>query len=81
MEEGNVRGDIPGSRSRDIGYEFVNFRRPDWSNQAWVEGTGQWHRRTGQAGKERGPGFVGTSIKKSESTVDCARQHTRACAA
>ena len=26
-----VRGDIPGSRSRDIGYEFVNFRRPDLS--------------------------------------------------
>ena len=38
MEEGNVRGDIPGSRSRDIGYEFVDFRRPDLSNQVWVEG-------------------------------------------
>ena len=29
-----VRGDIPGSRSRDIGYEFVNFRRPDLSSRA-----------------------------------------------
>jgi len=38
VEEGNVRGDIPGSRSRDIGYEFVDFRRPDLSNQVWVEG-------------------------------------------
>jgi hypothetical protein len=29
-----VRGDIPGSRSRDIGYEFVDFRRPDLSSRA-----------------------------------------------
>ena len=28
MEEGNVRGDNPGSRSRDIGDGFVDFRRP-----------------------------------------------------
>jgi hypothetical protein len=25
----------------------------------------------GRAQKERGPGFVGTSLKKSESTVEC----------
>jgi hypothetical protein len=35
VEEGNVRGDIPGSRSRDIGYGFVDLERPDEeSNQA-----------------------------------------------
>ena len=27
------------------------------------------HRRTGHAWKERGPGFVGTSIKNSDLTV------------
>jgi hypothetical protein len=48
--------------------------------RAWVD-LRRRLRRTGQAQKERGPGFVGTSIKKSESTVDCARQHTLACAA
>ncbi len=31
----SVRGDIPGSRSRDIGYGFVDLERPDLeSNQA-----------------------------------------------
>ena len=35
----------------------------------------------GDPDAEEGPGFVGTSIKKSESTVDCARQHTLACVA
>ena len=34
MEEGNVRGDIPGSRSRDIGYGFVDLERPDKKEQS-----------------------------------------------
>jgi hypothetical protein len=51
-----VRGDIPGSRSRDIGYEFVDFRRPDLGNRQWVRtcasGTGvrAKHRRSGDPG-------------------------------
>ena len=48
--------------------------------RAWLD-LRRRHQRTGQAQKERGPGFVGTSIKKSESTVDYDRQHTLACAA
>ena len=47
--------------------------------EGWARTFAQRHRRTGREQKERGPWFVGTSIKKSESTVDCARQHTRAC--
>ena len=34
LERESVRGDIPGSRSRDIGYEFVDFRRPDLSSRS-----------------------------------------------
>ena len=57
MEEGNVRGDIPGSRSRDIGYGFVDLERPDKKgNRQWVRtcasGTGvrAGHRRSGDPG-------------------------------
>ena len=57
--------------------EEAGFR----ASQGWVEERAQWYQRTGRAQKERGPGFVGTSLKKSESTVDCVYQHTRACAA
>jgi hypothetical protein len=60
-----------------LGHEGAGFR----AVESYGLGPAQRHRRTGRAQKERGPGFVGTSIKKSESTVDCARQHTRACAA
>ena len=60
MEEGNVRGDIPGSRSGDIGYGFVDLERPGFEQSSNGLGTGQQYRRTGQAWKERGPGFVGT---------------------
>ena len=55
MEEGNVRGDIPGSRSRDIGYEFVNFRRPVGASQEWVE---ERH-----SGISAGPGTEGAGTR------------------
>ena len=65
MEEGNVRGDIPGSRnsgSGDTEEGFVNL-----GDEADLEQSNyglrdqlQWNRRTAQARKERGPGFVGT---------------------
>ena len=48
------------SGSRDFGYGFVNLGRPGLSNwRVWVD-LRRRHRRTGQAQKERGPGFVGT---------------------
>ena len=82
MEEGIVRDDILGLGIWDlgiIGLGFVNlgngvasFRAIDRNGLARV----CRHRRTGRAQKERGPCFVGTSIKKSGSTVDCARQYT-----
>ena len=53
--------DIQGSRSRDIGYGFVDFRRPGFNAiELWVEGTASGIGGTAQAQKERGPGFVGT---------------------
>ena len=47
--------------------EEAGFR----SSQGWAEERAQWYQRTGRAQEERGPGFVGTSLKKSESTVEC----------
>jgi hypothetical protein len=40
-----------GSWTEEAGFRAV---------EQWVEVRRQWHRRTGQAQKERGPGFVGT---------------------
>jgi len=49
--------DIPGSRSRDIGYGFVDFRRPEKKgNRQWVRtcascaGERAGHRRSGDPG-------------------------------
>ena len=64
MEEGNVRGDISRSRnsgSGDIGYGFVDLERPGFEqSDNGLRNGRQRQRRTGQAWKERGPGFVGT---------------------
>ena len=64
MEEGIVRDDIPGSRnlgSRDYWAGVRGLRGPVLEQlRAWVEDRRQRQRRTGQAQKERGPGFVGT---------------------
>ena len=60
MEEGNVREGFRGPDLEILGTGSWTLGGQKESNQAWVEGTGQWHRRTGQAWKERGPGFVGT---------------------
>ena len=52
-----------------IGLGFVNSGNWVASFRAvkpWVEERAQWHQRTGRALKERGPRFVGTSIKMEE---------------
>jgi hypothetical protein len=60
VEEGIVREGFRGPDLEILGTGSWTLGGQGGSNQAWVEGTGQWHRRTGQAWKERGPGFVGT---------------------
>ncbi len=81
MEEGIVREGFRGPDLEILGTGSWTLGGRKKSNlRAWADLRPR-HWRTGQAQKERGPGFVGTSIKKSESTVDCARQHTLACVA
>ena len=69
MEEGNVRGDIPGSRSRDIGYGFVDFRRP--KKGAIDNGLGPAPAVPGYGPSMEGAGtrVCGYAIKSSELTV------------
>jgi hypothetical protein len=67
VEEGNVRGDIPGSRSRDIGYEFVDFRRPDLGNRQWVRTSAS---STGVRAKHGKSGDPGLWVRNKEQWAD-----------
>ena len=69
MEEGNVRGDIPGSRSRDIGYGFVDFRRPGFEQSN--NGLRDWPVASAYGPSMEGAGtrVCGYAIKNSELTV------------
>ena len=71
--------DIPGSRSRDIGYGFVDLERPGFEQSnnglrlgASGIGVRAKHRRSGDR-------VCGYAIKNTGLTVEVIRQHLHVC--
>ena len=69
MEEGNVRGDIPGSRSGDIGYGFVDLERPGFEQSSNGLGPAPAVPAYGPSMEGAGTRVCGYAIKNSGLTV------------
>jgi len=71
--------DIPGSRSRDIGYGFVDLERPGGEQSNY--GLRDWPVASAYGPSTEGTGtrVCGYAIKNSELTVAVNRQHLHVC--